>query len=86
MAVNGEGKRGWGGQRLTDIHTEATEAGSERKTFPPFLLPDTLSDVEKDINIWGKGQKVTRFTRPKSDFLLMGTLDGFGDFKQSSGR
>lgn len=69
-----EGRRvGNGGQRLTDIHTEATEAGSEKKTFPPFLLPDALSDVEKD-NIWGKGHTV----HPTEILLLLiGALHWF---------
>lgn len=71
-----------GRQRLTDIHTEATEAGSERKTFPPFLLPDTMSDVEKD-SIWGEGHRV----HPTEILLLfIDTLDWFGDFRKSYGR
>lgn len=74
----GRERAGNGGQILTDIHTEATEAGSERKTFPPFLLPDTLSDVEKD-NMWGKGHTVHP---TEKRLVFIGTLDWFGELKE----
>lgn len=39
-------------------HRRTAEAGSERKTFPPFLLPAVLTDDEKGIKRVGGGHTV----------------------------